>query len=125
MGCHRICVFVVWLGLVLGGCAAPIAAQSAHYDVTMMLEQEGLGKRTVVIRLADLSGNPVDDAIITLLPVMRQHGMLAPPIMVKATTSGEYVFPDVNLDMSGEWQMQLTIVVGSTKDMIEIPVVIK
>jgi len=79
----------------------------------------------VMVTLVDQSGNPVDNAIITLLPVMRQHGMLAPPLTVHASQSGEYLFPDVNLDMSGEWQMQITIVVGTTTDLIEIPVIIE
>ena len=73
----------------------------------------------------DLDGAPVNGARVTLLPVMRQHGMLAPPRTVQATDSGTYLFPEMNLDMSGEWQMQITIAHDSITDMIEIPVLIE
>lgn len=116
---------VLMLGLLLTACARPITAQSAHFKVGMTLELVGLGKRPVTITVHDLSGRPMSDATVTLFPVMRQHGMLAPPISSDASEPGVFLFPDVNLDMSGEWQMQLTIVAGSVTDMIEIPVVIE
>lgn|GEM_PF-2083268 len=125
VGQRLLLVMSMVFACVLGACGAPITAQSEHFRITMTLEQEGLGKRPVMVTLVDQSGNPVDNAIITLLPVMRQHGMLAPPLTVHASQSGEYLFPDVNLDMSGEWQMQITIVVGTTTDLIEIPVIIE
>jgi hypothetical protein len=91
----------------------------------MSLEQVGIGKRPVTITVRDSNGNPVDGATVTLLPVMRQHGMLAPPLTVQSREPGTYIFPEVNLDMSGEWQMQVTIEHESVIDMIEIPVMIE
>jgi hypothetical protein len=111
--------------LLLTACIAPITAQSAHFTVGMSLEQVGIGKRPVTITVRDNDGNPVDGATVSLLPVMRQHGMLAPPIAVQSSTQGAYLFPEVNLDMSGEWQMQVTIEHESITDMIEIPVMIE
>lgn len=120
----------VWVRLVvflfvITACAAPITAQSAHFVVGMSLEQVGLGKRPVTITVRDRDGNPVDGATVTLLPVMRQHGMLAPPMTVQSNVTGTCLFQEVNLDMSGEWQMQVTIVYESMTDMIEIPVMIE
>lgn len=117
-------VWVIVL-LLLSGCATPITAQSAHFRVGMSLEQVGIGKRPITITVHDLDGAPVNGARVTLLPVMRQHGMLAPPRTVQATDSGTYLFPEMNLDMSGEWQMQITIAHDSITDMIEIPVLIE
>lgn len=111
--------------LLLTACTAPITVQSAHFTVGMSLEQVGLGKRPVTITVRDSEGNPVEGATVTLLPVMRQHGMLAPPIAVQSNQPGTYLFSEVNLDMSGEWQMQVTIVYESVTDMIEIPVMIE
>lgn len=111
--------------VLLTACTAPITAQSAHFTVGMSLEQIGIGKRPVTITLRDRDGNPVDGATVTLLPVMRQHGMLAPPLAVQSNQPGTYLFPEVNLDMSGEWQMQVTIAHESVTDMIEIPVMIE
>lgn len=122
---RRIHLVIVLFGIILSGCTAPITAQSAHFKVGMSLEQNGIGKRPVTITVHDASGNPVSGATVTLLPVMRQHGMLAPPIAVDSQDPGVYIFPEVNLDMGGEWQMQVTIVHDAVTDMIEIPVLIE
>jgi hypothetical protein len=118
-------VLLVSAMLLLTACAAPITAQSAHFRVGISLDQVGLGKRPVMITVHDLDGQPIDGATVTLLPVMRQHGMLAPPMAVQSNEPGKYLFSEVNLDMSGEWQMQITIEHVTTTDLIEIPVMIE
>jgi hypothetical protein len=118
-------VLLVSALLLLTACTTPITAQSAHFKIGMSLEKVGLGKRPVTITVHDLDGTPIDGATVTLLPVMRQHGMLAPPVAVESNESGVCLFPEMNLDMSGEWQMQVTIAHDSIIDMIEIPVLIE
>lgn len=121
----RLAVLLMLIGMMLVACTAPITAQSAHFKLAMSLEQVGLGKRPVTLMVHDLDGNPIRGATVTLLPVMRQHGMLAPPMTIKSAEPGVYLFPEVNLDMSGEWQMQITIEYESVTDMVEIPVMIE
>lgn len=121
----RLSLLVVGISLILAACTAPITAQSAHFKLGMSLEQVGLGKRPVILTVHDLNGVPISGATVTLLPVMRQHGMLAPPIATQSNEPGVYTFPEVNLDMSGEWQMQITIVHNTITDMVEIPVLIE
>ena len=122
---RRMALIFVLFSIMMSACTSPITAQSPHFTLVMSLEQVGIGKRPITIKINDLEGNPIRDATVTLLPVMRQHGMLAPPMAVQAQEPGIYIFPDVNLDMSGEWQIQVTIVHDAVTDMIEIPVMIE
>lgn len=122
---RRIALLFVLFSMMMSACTSPITAQSPHFRLAMSLEQVGIGKRPITIMINDLDGNPIRDATVTLLPVMRQHGMLSPPQTVQSEEPGRYVFRDINLDMSGEWQMQVTIEHESVIDMVEIPVMIE
>jgi hypothetical protein len=116
---------LVILALLLNACASPIEARSAHYNIGLSLELVGLGKRPITLTLHDKQGLPVTGATVTLLPIMRQHGMLAPPVTFVEQSAGVYVVSEVNLDMSGEWQMQVTVVLDAVTDMVEIPVMVE
>jgi hypothetical protein len=116
---------LVILALVVSACSSPIVARSAHYNIGLSLELVGLCKRPITLTLHDKQGLPVTGATVTLLPIMRQHGMLAPPVTLVEQSAGVYVVSEVNLEMSGEWQMQVTVVLDAVTDMVEIPVMIE
>jgi len=119
---------VVWFGLLvlLVACAsAPINAQSQHFGITVAVNTNGIGIRPVTITLTSTDKKPIGDATITVFAVMNQHGMLGVPLTLTPHADGTYTSDALDLNMAGEWQLQLHIVQGSVNDTMTIPVVVK
>ncbi len=119
---------VVWLGLlmVLVACvSAPIQVQSQHFGITVAVSASGIGTRPITVTLTSIDKIPITDATVTVTTVMTQHGMLGVPLPLMAHPDGTYTSDALDLNMAGEWQLQLHIVQGTVNDTIAIPVVVK
>lgn len=127
---HRRVVLVVWLWIWASVCVAcvgtpPIRVESRTYRVQAELERVGLGKRPIVLTVTTLTGEPVTGAQVEILPIMEQHGMLSPPLILQETTPGVYTHPELDLTMSGEWQLKLAITYAENRSELLLPVVIE
>jgi len=127
---HRRVVLVVWLWIWASVCVAcagppPIRVESRTYRVQAELERVGLGKRPIVLTVTTLTGEPVTGAQVEILPIMEQHGMLSPPLILQETTPGVYTHPELDLTMSGEWQLKLAITYAESRSELLLPVVIE
>jgi YtkA-like len=119
---------VVWFGMLLliVACAsAPISVQSKHFGITVVVSASGIGTRPITVTLTGADKKTINDATITVTAVMNQHGMLSVPLTLTAHPDGTYTSDALDLNMAGEWQLQLHIVQSSVNDTIIIPVVVK
>lgn len=105
-------------------CAAPVTidAQNTAYRVTMTFDERTLGFRSGVLTLTDTEGTVISDATVTLTAVMRQHGMMTPPLVLLSTPAG-YTFEKLEINMVGEWQMLVRVAVNGQESVIELPLV--
>jgi hypothetical protein len=116
----------LWLLLLLVACAsAPIQVQSQHFGITMVVSPDGVGMRPITVTLTDADKKPLNDATITVTAVMTQHGMLGVPLQLTSHPDGTYTSDALDLNMTGEWQLQLRIAQGNHTDTVTIPVVVK
>jgi hypothetical protein len=115
------------LGLMMVACAGrtSIQVESSVYRVQAELEQVGLGKRPIVLTITTSTGAPVVGAQVEILPIMEQHGMLSPPLTLQETAPGVYMHPELDLTMSGEWQLKLAITRADDRRELILPVVIE
>lgn len=119
----RLIVGLVWL---LTSCAlGQFSAQSAHYQIGVQVDTNGIGTRPVTVTLHDAQNAPVSDAMVTVVTVMPQHGMLSVPVPLVASGAGTYSTPALDLNMTGEWQLQIDIHRNDVHDTVTIPVTIK
>lgn len=119
---------LVWIVLVfvLVACAsAPIRVQSQHFEITLAVHANGIGTRPITVTLTSLDKKSIPDATVTVTAVMTQHGMLGVPLTLIAHPDGTYTSDALDLNMAGEWQLQLQIVQGDATDTLTIPVVVK
>ena len=105
-------------------CAAPVTidAQNSAYRVTMTVDERTLGFRSGVLTLTDTEGMVISDATVTLTAVMRQHGMMTPPLVLPSTPAG-YIFEKLEINMVGEWQMLVRVAVNGQESVVELPLV--
>jgi hypothetical protein len=99
--------------------------QSQHFGITMVVSPDGVGTRPITVTLTDADKKPLRDATITVTAVMTQHGMLGVPLRLTTHADGTYTSDALDLNMTGEWQLQLRIVQGNQTDTVTIPVVVK
>jgi len=110
--------------LLVVACGAPVqvTAQNAAVHVVFSIDERTLGVRSGTVQITDTEGNRIDDAQVTLTAVMTQHGMMNPPLPL-STNGTSYAFTQLNVNMVGEWQMQLRIEGPNLSTTIDIPIV--
>ncbi len=117
-------VFVIAAFLV--GCsAAGFSAKGTHFGIRVDVETTGVGKRPLSITINDLQGNPIGDATVMVTPIMPEHGMLGIPQTLIATEKGVYKLAELDLMMSGEWQLQVDIQQNGQRDTLTLPITIQ
>ena len=127
---HRRVVYFVLLWVWAWSCVAcagapPLRVESNVYRVQAELERVGLGKRPIVLTITTVTGDPVAGAQVEVLPIMEQHGMLSPPLILQETAPGVYTHPELDLTMSGEWQLKLAITRADVRSELILPVIIE
>ena len=115
---------LVCLLFVCSACTAPvsISAQNTAYRVTVTVDERTLGFRSGVLTVTDATGTTISDATVTLTAIMRQHGMMTPPIELTQTPAG-YTFEKLEINMVGEWQLLVRIAVNGQESVLELPLV--
>lgn len=119
-------VLAIYLLVCCVSCSvAGFTARSAQYAITVQLDTVGIGKRPLTVTLHDRTDQPITDATITVTPLMPQHGMLGIPTQLQASGQGVYTVAELELSMSGEWQLQFDIERAGTSEQIMVPVAIE
>jgi hypothetical protein len=118
-------MWLVLLLLLVACASAPIQVQSQHFAITVAVSPEGIGTRPITVTLTRSDKTPVPDATVMVTAVMTQHGMLGVPLTLTPHADGTYTSDALDLNMAGEWQLQLRIAQGNHTDTVTIPVVVK
>jgi len=121
----RVGMWLVLLVVLVACTNASTYLQSQHFGITVAVSPDGIGTRPITVTLTDSGKKPLNDATITVTAVMTQHGMLGVPLQLTPHTDGTYTSDALDLNMAGEWQLQLQIVQGNRTDTVTIPVVVK
>ncbi|MFM2308172.1 MAG: hypothetical protein RLY87_292 [Chloroflexota bacterium] len=100
----------------------PYTAQNTDVRVVLHIDEQSLGFRSGTVEVTDLGGKSITDARVTLTAVMKQHGMINPPLTLNVGTNG-YTYTDLEINMVGEWQMQVRVERSTLNTVIEIPIV--
>lgn len=123
--------------LTLSGCvAAP--SDTAHLDLESPLSQasdQGLVEATVALETADLSRGPNDflvtlragadssadsaPTLISVAAVMAAHGHHASAPRIVAEGEGKFHIEQLDLFMSGRWQVSLGVELDSRSDAVD------
>lgn len=105
-------------------CAVPVTidAQNTAFSVSMTFDERTLGFRSGVLTVTDTQGTVISNATVTLTAVMRQHGMMTPPMQLVRSPAG-YTFEKLEINMMGEWQMLVRISANGQESVLEIPIV--
>ena len=119
---RNLLVLCCFLMCIACAAPAPIRAQNSTLVALLTLDQRSLGKRSGTVLFSNADGTPVNDATVTVTAVMQQHGMILPPFALHKTPAG-YQFDALQIDMAGEWQLQLRITRNGTETLLELPVV--
>lgn len=85
-----------------------MAADDIAIDYGVMGDTVTLGDATVMVTVTDSTGNPIDDAQVTLVGTMNHAGMM--PISGEADSGedGHYRIP-VQWTMVGDWQVEIQV----------------
>ena len=89
--------------------------------MVVTIDERSLGFRTGMIQITDRRGVPIEDAKVTLTAVMKQHGMMNPPMTLTHHDSG-YQFEKLEVNMVGEWQMRIRIIHATFNTTVEVPI---
>ena len=75
---------------------------------------------SVLVRVTDTDGNPVDGAKLTIDGGMPQHGHGLPtrPRMTRTVSAGTYEIEGVRFNMGGWWEIKVTIATGRGEDSV-------
>jgi len=121
----RVGMWLVLLVVLVACTNASTYLQSQHFGITVVVSPDGVGTRPITVTLTDADKKPLNDATITVTAVMTQHGMLGVPLLLTIHPDGRYTSDALDLNMAGEWQLQLRIAQGNRTDIVTIPVVVK
>ncbi|MFM7678501.1 MAG: FixH family protein [Roseiflexaceae bacterium] len=121
----RLFLSVLLLICCISCSVAGYSARSAQYSITVQLDTVGIGTRPLTVTLTDLQRKPVTDATVVVTPIMQQHGMLGIPMPLQVTDDGVYTLSELELTMTGEWQLQFDITRAGQHDIITLPVIIQ
>lgn len=119
---RRILFVIVMLLCTACGNPRPFVAQTDDLRVVMTIDEQTLGFRSGIITITDANGKNIEDAQVTLTAVMKQHGMMNPPLTLAPDAAG-YSFRDLEINMVGEWQMQVRIERQNLSTTIDLPIV--
>ena len=76
--------------------------------------------QSVLVRVTDTDGHPVDGAKLTIDGGMPQHGHGLPtrPRMTRTVSAGTYEIEGVRFNMGGWWEFKVTIATGRGEDSV-------
>lgn len=115
---HRLsrrCVFIALVLialLLLTACASggPSTVQTLSYQVTLTLDERRVGEYPAIITIERREGmqpGPIES--VSVVPMMRQHGMASPEVVAQRLPDGRYWAEGLLFSMDGDWQIEVYI----------------
>ena len=99
----------------------PTENQRFRISFTSQLEPIAINTmHTWVIHVADINGQPISDAEISVDGGMPEHdhGLPSQPQVTRSTGAGNYLVEGMKFHMSGAWTVTMTITHGNISDQV-------
>ena len=102
-------------------------SRAGHFQVTYTSEIEPLVINRIhswVLHIVDANGEPISGASISVqggMPV-HDHGLPTVPQVTSGPEPGQYLLQGLRFHMRGEWELELTIQAGETRDVVIVAV---
>jgi hypothetical protein len=98
--------------LILAACASdgPSTVQTLSYNVTLTLDERRVGEYPAIITIERREGmqpGPIES--VSIVPMMRQHGMASPEVVAQPLPDGRYRAEGLLFSMDGDWQIEVYI----------------
>lgn len=98
--------------VLLSGCATdgPLTVQTLSYNVTLTLEERRMGEHPAIVTIERREGvqpGPIES--VSIVPMMRQHGMASPEVIAQPLPDGRYRADGLLFSMDGDWQIEVYI----------------
>jgi hypothetical protein len=98
--------------LILAACASggPSTVQTLSYNVTLTLDERRVGEYPAIITIEHREGmqpGPIES--VSVVPMMRQHGMASPEVVAQPLPDGRYRAEGLLFSMDGDWQIEVYI----------------
>jgi len=103
--------------------------RSGYYKVSYTSELKPLTINKIhrwVFHIEDATGNPVNNAVVSLIGGMPEHnhGLPTSPRMTETLGDGDYVLEGMRFHMSGYWELTVTVEADGRRDTVVIPLTI-
>ena len=104
--------FTLIATLILAACASdgPSTVQTLSYNVTLTLDERRVGEYPAIITIEHREGmqpGPIES--VSVVPMMRQHGMASPEVVAQPLPDGRYRADGLLFSMDGDWQIEVYI----------------
>ncbi|MGI5145739.1 FixH family protein [Plantactinospora sp. CA-294935] len=90
--------------------------RTAGYEVSLMVQSPKRGANTLDFEITDLSDRPVTVDEVGVELAMPQMGHALPPVAATRTRQGRYRAPNVDIPMSGQWDV--TVILPGTEKVV-------
>jgi hypothetical protein len=91
--------------------AGPVqqVAETPNYKVQLNLDGTGLGPRTATIEVHRSNSQPLSDAQVVLMPMMRDMAMSSPKVTAEQRAPGQYQAQGEFFTMLGDWELDVQV----------------
>ncbi|MGQ9548966.1 MAG: FixH family protein [Roseiflexus sp.] len=109
---HAFIPLLLIVTLLLVACTSngPSTVQTLSYQVTLTLDEHRVGEYPAIIAIERRDGvqpGPIES--VSIVPMMRQHGMASPEVVAQPLPDGRYRAEGLLFSMDGEWQIEVYI----------------
>ncbi|MBO9366543.1 MAG: FixH family protein [Roseiflexus sp.] len=110
--CRAFIALTLIATLILAACASsgPSTVQTLSYNVTLTLDERRVGEYPAIITIERREGTqpgPIES--VSVVPMMRQHGMASPEVVAQPLPDGRYHAEGLLFSMDGDWQIEVYI----------------
>jgi len=110
--CRAFIALTLIATLILAACASggPSTVQTLSYNVTLTLDERRVGEYPAIITIERREGmqpGPIES--VSIVPMMRQHGMASPEVVAQPLPDGRYRAEGLLFSMDGDWQIEVYI----------------
>ena len=110
--CRAFIALTLIATLILAACASdgPSTVQTLSYNVTLTLDERRVSEYPAIITIERREGmqpGPIES--VSVVPMMRQHGMASPEVVAQPLPDGRYRADGLLFSMDGDWQIEVYI----------------
>lgn len=114
-------VVLLFLSTLIGVAVAETVVKSDEGSFTIKVRMEPsrpvIGDNAVMLTVLDRTNNPVEGAVVEVVPWMTAHSHgSSRKTVVKERGKGVYFVEDVTFTMAGDWDLLITIRKDQTED---------